>query len=309
MWVSGTGSAERAGSSLRHLPGTGAGPKPGPAPAPLPPLPSLRNRSPAGAASGPISGTAAGAAPARATGTVAGGGSRRRMVTVARSSIGVSDGLRFRDGLASWQNLAFAGELGHAVLPSAPVGLIHGVARPGGARSTAPGGPLLLRAAPAGADGEAEAAAGPAPASAGRTTGGDRARGRSSVPTAVQRSSSTKSPGSSGNGAPGRQDRAGGATAVEAAGAAAPARSTARVGGTAPGAATASASQQARDTAPAPVSLRRAGPVAVRPRRTAPPLIIARRPAMTLRRIAGVLPLGGLRTGHCCRRRNRRQQR
>lgn len=211
-------------------------------------------------------------------------------VTVARSSIGVSDGLRFRDGLASWQNLAFAGELGHAVLPSAPVGLIHGVARPGGARSTAPGGPLLLRAAPAGADGEAEAAAGPAPASAGRTTGGDRARGRSSVPTAVQRSSSTKSPGSSGNGAPGRQDRAGGATAVEAAGAAAPARSTARVGGTAPGAATASASQQARDTAPAPVSLRRAGPVAVRPRRTAPPLIIARRPAMTLRRIAGVLP-------------------
>ncbi|MFD0623868.1 hypothetical protein ACFQ2K_14885 [Streptomyces sanglieri] len=218
-------------------------------------------------------------------------------VTVARSSIGVSDGLRFRDGLASWQNLAFAGELGHAVLPSAPVGLIHGVARPGGARSTAPGGPLLLRAAPTGADGEAEAAAGPAPASAGRATGGgDRARGRSSAPTTVQRSSSTKSSGSSGNGAPGRQDRGGGATAGEAAGAAAPARSTSRAGGTAPGAAaargpaTASASQQATDTAPAPVSLRRAGPAAVRPRRTAPPLIIARRPAMTLRRIAGVLP-------------------
>lgn len=219
-------------------------------------------------------------------------------VTVARSSIGVSDGLRFRDGLASWQNLAFAGELGHAVLPSAPVGLIHGVARPGGARSTAPGGPLLLRAAPPGADGEAEAAAGPAPASAGRATGGagDRPRGRSSAPTTVQRSSSTKLPGSSGNGAPGRQDRTGGATAGEAAGAAAPARNTARAGGTAPGAAaargpaTASASQQATDAAPAPVSLRRAGPAAVRPRRTAPPLIVARRPAMTLRRIAGVLP-------------------
>ncbi|NEA19878.1 hypothetical protein G3I29_31375, partial [Streptomyces halstedii] len=51
-------------------------------------------------------------------------------VTVARSSIGVSDGLRFRSGLAAWQNPAFGGELGHAVLPSAPVGLIHGVARP-----------------------------------------------------------------------------------------------------------------------------------------------------------------------------------
>ncbi|MFF2898276.1 hypothetical protein [Streptomyces sp. NPDC057966] len=219
-------------------------------------------------------------------------------VTVARSSIGVSDGLRFRDGLASWQNLAFAGELGHAVLPSAPVGLIHGVARPGGARSTAPGGPLLLRAAPTGADGEAEAAAGPAPASAGRATGGagDRTRGRSSAPTTVQRSSSTKAPRSSGDGAPGRQDRAGGATAGEAAGAAAPARSTARAGGTAPGAAatrgpaTVPASQPATDTAPTPDSLRRAGPAAVRPRRTAPPLIIARRPAMTLRRIAGVLP-------------------
>ncbi|MFE6515361.1 hypothetical protein ACFVGQ_18360, partial [Streptomyces sp. NPDC057748] len=85
-------------------------------------------------------------------------------VTVARSSIGVSDGLRFRDGLASWQNLAFAGELGHAVLPSAPVGLIHGVARPGSSRSTAPGGPLLLRAARTGAEGEAESAAGGRPA-------------------------------------------------------------------------------------------------------------------------------------------------
>lgn len=59
-------------------------------------------------------------------------------VTVARSSIGVSDGLRFRDGLASWQNLAFGSELGHAVLPSAPVGLIHGVTRPGSARSESP---------------------------------------------------------------------------------------------------------------------------------------------------------------------------
>ncbi|WP_237527626.1 hypothetical protein, partial [Streptomyces sp. SID2119] len=62
-------------------------------------------------------------------------------MTVARSSIGVSDGLRFRSQLASWQNPSRGGELGHAVLPSAPVGLIHGVTRPGSARSTSPGGP------------------------------------------------------------------------------------------------------------------------------------------------------------------------
>ncbi|SCD74920.1 syndecan 1 [Streptomyces sp. DpondAA-D4] len=79
-------------------------------------------------------------------------------VTVARSSIGVSDGLRFRSGLASWQNPAFGGELGHAVLPSAPVGLIHGVARPAApAPATSRGGPLLLRAVTP----EPEAGAGP----------------------------------------------------------------------------------------------------------------------------------------------------
>ncbi|WP_181398120.1 hypothetical protein, partial [Streptomyces sp. ZEA17I] len=66
-------------------------------------------------------------------------------MTVARSSIGVSDGLRFRSRLASWQNPTLGGELGHAVMPSAPVGLIHGVARPGVPRAASPGGPLLLR--------------------------------------------------------------------------------------------------------------------------------------------------------------------
>ncbi|WP_406285203.1 hypothetical protein [Streptomyces sp. NBC_00209] len=70
-------------------------------------------------------------------------------VTVARSSIGVSDGLRFRSRLASWQNVAYSdGGLGHAVLPSAPVGLVHGVARTPGTPRTAPSGaPLVLRAA------------------------------------------------------------------------------------------------------------------------------------------------------------------
>ncbi|MEU1492062.1 hypothetical protein ABZ456_17605, partial [Streptomyces sp. NPDC005776] len=104
-------------------------------------------------------------------------------VTVARSSIGVSDGLRFRSRLASWQNVAYGGELGHAVLPSAPVGLIHGVARPGVARPMAAGSPLLLRAA--GAPGQEEpgpvqpsSSAGPgrAPATVQRSAGGSQAR-------------------------------------------------------------------------------------------------------------------------------------
>ncbi|MGW9116841.1 hypothetical protein ACWGRV_09390 [Streptomyces sp. NPDC055663] len=203
-------------------------------------------------------------------------------VTVARSSIGVSDGLRFRDGLASWQNLAFAGELGHAVLPSAPVGLIHGVARPGGARSTAPGGPLLLRAARTGTEGEAEPAVG----------------GGRPAPETVQRSGGTTTTRSSGSGAPGRQSRGDGATRRNTtAGASgtpsAPAPGTDAAPGTdvAPGPVVASASQQPAGTASsAPVSLQRARPVAVRPRRTAPPLTIARRPAMALRQIAGILP-------------------
>lgn len=212
-------------------------------------------------------------------------------VTVARSTIGVSDGLRFRDGLASWQNLAFAGELGHAVLPSAPVGLIHGVARPGGARSTAPGGPLLLRAARTGTDGETEPAAGPAAATAGNTTRSGRAGGRP-APATVQRYGATTSTPSSGNGAPGRHNRGDAATTRETTSGATRASGTpsAPEPDAARGPATSSASRQTAGTAPAPVPLQQARPAAVRPRRTAPPLIIARRPAMALRRIAGVLP-------------------
>lgn len=212
-------------------------------------------------------------------------------VTVARSTIGVSDGLRFRDGLASWQNLAFAGELGHAVLPSAPVGLIHGVARPGGARSTAPGGPLLLRAARTGTDGETEPAAGPAAATAGNTTRSGRAGGRP-APATVQRYGATTSTPSSGNGAPGRHNRGDAATTRETTAGATRASGTpsAPEPDAARGPATSSASRQTAGTAPAPVPLQQARPAAVRPRRTAPPLIIARRPAMALRRIAGVLP-------------------
>ncbi|MGW1229591.1 hypothetical protein ACWD49_29900, partial [Streptomyces sp. NPDC002530] len=75
-------------------------------------------------------------------------------VTVARSSIGVSDGLRFRSRLASWQNVAYSGgDLGHAVLPTAPAGRVHGVTRtPATPRVAPPGAPLVLRAVGGAAD-------------------------------------------------------------------------------------------------------------------------------------------------------------
>ncbi|WP_317441982.1 hypothetical protein [Streptomyces collinus] len=91
------------------------------------------------------------------------GGWRRTappQLTVARSPLGVSDGLAFRAGLASWQNPSFDSGLGHAVLSAAPTGLVRGVARPATPQATrAGGGPLLLRALrPEGAGGETDGA-------------------------------------------------------------------------------------------------------------------------------------------------------
>ncbi|WP_328502299.1 hypothetical protein OG828_24060 [Streptomyces sp. NBC_00457] len=75
-------------------------------------------------------------------------------LTVARASLGVSDGLTFRAGLASWQNPSFDNGLGHALLPTAPTGVVSGVTRQAAPQPTrAGGGPLLLRAVrPEGAD-------------------------------------------------------------------------------------------------------------------------------------------------------------
>lgn len=68
-------------------------------------------------------------------------------LTVSRAAIGVSDGLAFRAGLAAWRNPSFDTGLAHALLPSAPAGLVRGVTRPAGPRSgPGGGGPLLLRA-------------------------------------------------------------------------------------------------------------------------------------------------------------------
>ncbi|MHB9858025.1 DNA polymerase III subunit gamma/tau domain-containing protein [Streptomyces sp. YIM S03343] len=68
-------------------------------------------------------------------------------LTISSAPLGVSDGLTFRAGLAAWQNPSFDSGLGHALLPTAPTGLVRGVTRPAGPRATSVGGgPLLLRA-------------------------------------------------------------------------------------------------------------------------------------------------------------------
>ncbi|MFF3242454.1 hypothetical protein ACFYWY_01685 [Streptomyces sp. NPDC002870] len=76
-------------------------------------------------------------------------------LTVSRAPLGVSDGLEFRAGLAAWQNPSFDAGLGHALLPTAPTGLVRGVTRPAAPQPTLTGGgPLLLRTLrPEGADG------------------------------------------------------------------------------------------------------------------------------------------------------------
>ncbi|MFJ3785607.1 hypothetical protein [Streptomyces sp. NPDC090093] len=78
------------------------------------------------------------------------GGWRRaapQPLTLSRAPLGVSDGLAFRAGLAAWQNPSFDGGMGHALLPTAPTGLVHGMARPAAPHTTGSGGgPLLLRA-------------------------------------------------------------------------------------------------------------------------------------------------------------------
>ncbi|MDH6108479.1 hypothetical protein P3T36_003877 [Kitasatospora sp. MAP12-15] len=69
--------------------------------------------------------------------------------TIAGAAAGVSDGLRFRSRLASWRDPSLCGELGHAVLGSAPVGILRAVARPLGPATSAGGGePVMSYAAP-----------------------------------------------------------------------------------------------------------------------------------------------------------------
>ncbi|WP_327709515.1 hypothetical protein OG912_13330 [Streptomyces sp. NBC_00464] len=203
-------------------------------------------------------------------------------VTVARSSIGVSDGLRFRSRLASWQNIAYGGELGHAVLPSAPVGLIHGVTRPGTARpTTAPGTPLLLRAATTG--GQEEPVQAPPSGSAGRTPAVQRTPAAGRRPSGTQpRSAAGREPASR---QPGSDEATAGAAATAGTGVgpvAGPRPSAAR------GAGASTSTGQSTSTGSGATTAARPAPV--RPRRTAPPLIVARRPVTAPRRLAAFAP-------------------
>lgn len=74
--------------------------------------------------------------------------------TLAGAGHGVSDGLRFRSRLASWQDPSLCGPLGHAVLPTAPVGILRAVAAPGGPATVVGSGDELVL--PVGAVGGAE---------------------------------------------------------------------------------------------------------------------------------------------------------
>ncbi len=124
-------------------------------------------------------------------------------LTVARAPLGVSDGLAFRSGLAAWQNPSFDNGLGHALMPTAPAGLVRGVTRPAAPQPTRTGGgPLLLRAMrPEGADGPQDGASDAGnPGSAGRPSSAAATPvARRTRPGARPSGSAASGPGSSGS--------------------------------------------------------------------------------------------------------------
>lgn len=109
-----------------------------------------------GGAGGEEAGTG-GAAPRR---PVAGDGGWREVAplvpTLAGTAHGVSDGLRFRSRLAAWQDPSLCGPLGHAVLPSAPAGILRAVAAPGSPSTIVAGGEELVLPVVTGAAGAQE---------------------------------------------------------------------------------------------------------------------------------------------------------
>ncbi|MER5214914.1 hypothetical protein ABT063_31295 [Streptomyces sp. NPDC002838] len=119
-------------------------------------------------------------------------------LTVSRAALGVSDGLAFRAGLAAWQNPSFDAGLGHALLPTAPTGLVRGVTRPAAPQPTLTGGgPLLLRALrPEGADGPRDDGTPDAPTSQGARGMRPGARPSGTAPLSGSVSPGSVSPGS-----------------------------------------------------------------------------------------------------------------
>ncbi|MFR9792532.1 hypothetical protein ACL07V_28370 [Streptomyces sp. MB22_4] len=212
--------------------------------------------------------------PAGASSSVPGdwdGGWRRvtpATLTVARAPLGVSDGLAFRSGLASWQNPTFDTGLGHGLLSSAPAGLVHGVTRPPVQRSAYEGGgPLLLRSLPEHGTEEAGDGGGAAPPSG-------------SGPAPVQRVARAggRGPGQA------RRSPAASETAERAGLVTGPELPVVRRVAVVPHAPAAGA-------APRTTGAERAGAEVVRPRPLGPPLTVARRvTAGPVRRVAALRP-------------------
>ncbi|QHC28296.1 hypothetical protein [Streptomyces sp. HF10] len=200
-------------------------------------------------------------------------------LTVARATLGVSDGLTFRDGLTSWQNPAFDAGLGHGLLPSAPMGLVHGVTRPAVQRlEYGAGGPLLLRSLPVpggeeAGDGED---AGPALAQVQRVVRAD-GRGAGEIRRPAK-SARPQSPSSS----PGAATHAVADGAGRPSGPELPVVRRVAVVPNAPGA----------GTAPQGMRVEPGRAAAVRPRPLGPSLTVARRVATgPVRRVASVRPV------------------
>ncbi|MFF9066520.1 hypothetical protein ACF09E_14320 [Streptomyces sp. NPDC014891] len=139
------------------------------------------------------------------------GGWRRAappLLTLSRAPLGVSDGLAFRSGLAAWQNPSFDSGMGHALLPTAPTGLVHGATRRATPRTTdSGGGPLLLRAVRADGTPEASSHAPAAPDSgtAARPSPGGRGTAAPSSPGGT-RGTAMASGGRSASGRPASRD-------------------------------------------------------------------------------------------------------
>ncbi|MGW2305716.1 hypothetical protein [Streptomyces sp. NPDC001809] len=140
------------------------------------------------------------------------GGWRRAappLLTLSRAPLGVSDGLAFRSGLAAWQNPSFDSGMGHALLPTAPTGLVHGATRPATPRTTdSGGGPLLLRAVRA--DGTPEPPHAPAAPDSGPparpSSGGRGTAASSSSRSGGPRGTAAPSEGRSASGRPPSRD-------------------------------------------------------------------------------------------------------
>lgn len=219
---------------------------------------------------------------------VAGDGGWREVAplvpTLGGAARGVSDGLDFRSRLASWQDPSLCGPLGHAVLPTAPVGILRVVAVPG-SPSTVEGGDELVLPDVWGAVGAEEPAEPPEPPEPGDARSVQRSVQRRAavrrLPVrAVQRVARAGAP--EGRAVPEGADGGGPSTSGLVPGASRSARSTVGTPEPDAGAARESRSDDVRSVHGS-----------VRPRPVGEPLTVARRPRSLTARPVAVVPGSG----------------